>query len=42
MSAISSSSYFSLPVAAEVLRGAVNEINETAPGPVDVMRAKNR
>lgn len=42
MSAISSSSYFSLPVAADILGGAVNEINETAPGPVDVMCAKIR
>lgn len=31
MSAISSVSYLSLPVAAEVIGGTVYEINETAP-----------
>lgn len=42
MSAISSVSYLSLPLAAEVIGGAVYEINETARRPLDVMRVKNR
>ena len=42
MNSISSVSYLSLPVAAEVIGGAVYEINETALGPVDVMCAKIR
>ena len=42
MNAISSVSYFSLTTSAGVIGGAVNEINETAPGAVDAMRARNR